>query len=508
MRPEAPAGGSEPPEQPDAAPSIGTALRGGAVYAIAAAIQRGIIFVLLPIYTRVLDPVAYGRLSVLLAIAAVAIIILSCGMDTAFFRAYFLLRDEPENQARFVTTSWVFLLVAPPAAALVASALGAVIFASSGLIQPLELALALAGAALFVSATVIPLSLFRAEYRLRDYVILTAVTGGGTAALTLLFVVGFRWGVAGWLLGVLVANGLTLLVAARLVPLRFSSGGDRGLLRGPLKLGLPLIPHLLSQWGLGVSNRLVLAGIVSAGMVGVYALAANIALPVAIAMQSMATAFFPSYARASNEESAQDALGRVMLAEFLVTLVVAAVGTLLGPIAVRYLAPAQYAGAAEIVPWITAGYALYGFYFLPMNVVALTVGRTGKVWVVTVTAAVANLGSLLILVPAVGLVGAGVAVTIGYLVLLVGLLIYSRGPDNPVRYEWGRFGRAIFVFVLVYALAVVTSGNQTIVDALIRLAWLGAAVPLLVAVRVVRKEQLTAILQGLSWPGRLAGRAS
>ena len=35
-------------------------------------------------------------------------------MDTAFFRTYFALREDPERQRQFVTTAWVFLLVVPP----------------------------------------------------------------------------------------------------------------------------------------------------------------------------------------------------------------------------------------------------------------------------------------------------------------------------------------------------------------------------------------------------------
>ena len=104
----------------DLAPApLGSALKSGVVYAGAAAFQRGLIFLLLPVYTRVLVPSEYGRLSILLAIGAAAIILLSFGMDTAFFRTYFALNEDSERRRRFVTTAWCFLLVVPPAAALV-----------------------------------------------------------------------------------------------------------------------------------------------------------------------------------------------------------------------------------------------------------------------------------------------------------------------------------------------------------------------------------------------------
>lgn len=478
-------------------PQLASTLRNGAVYAAAAAFQRGIIFFLLPVYTRVLDPAAYGRLSVLLAIAAAGIIVLSFGMDTAFYRTYFALRDDPDSQGRFVTTAWVFLMVVPPAIAGLLAAVAAPIFAHSEVVRPGELAVALAGAAFFVSASIVPLALLRAAERLRDYLVLTSVTGGATATLTLVAVVGLKGGVTGWLIAVVVANAMTLVAAVRLIPLRLGTGIDRRLLTGALVLGVPLIPHTLSHWGLGVSNRVVLAGLVSTSEVGVYALAANIALPVAIAVQGMAAAFMPTYARAATEEAARLALPRVVIAQFLVVLTIAVIGTLISPIAVHYLAPPEYGGAAELVPWMTAGYGLLGLYFLPMNAVSQTAGRTGKVWIVTLGAAGANLVCLLLLVPAIGLVGAAIGVTIGYLILLVGVAIYSHGPDNPVRYEWGRLARGVLVFGALYTGAVATSGDRTVLDAVVRLTWLVASLPLLVLARVVGRDQVSAAISGL-----------
>jgi O-antigen/teichoic acid export membrane protein len=487
----------------DLAPAaLGSAMRSSAVYAGAAVFQRGIIFLLLPVYTRVLAPAEYGRLSVLLAIAAAAIIVLSCGMDTAFFRAYFALQSDPARQRRFVTTAWTFLLVVPPVIAALLTLVAGPFLAHSEVAPPAELALALAGAALLVSGTVVPLALLRAEERLRDYLVLAAVTAGTTAALTLVAVVGLDAGVVGWLVAVLVANAVTLATAVRIIPFRRAGGVDRRLLAGALALGLPLIPHMLSHWGLGISNRVILAGMVSASKVGIYALAANIALPVAIVMQGMAQGFMPSFARAATNDAALNALRRAIGVQFLMVLAITTSGALLGPIAVHHLASPQYAAAAALVPWLALGYGLLGLYFIPMNAVALTAGRTRRVWIITAGAAGTNLVCLLTLVPVLGLLGAAMAAPAGYLVLLVGVAIYSRGADNPVRYDLGRMRRGLLVFAAVYGLAVATSGDSTLVDACIRLAWLAGAPPLLVWAHVIDRDQLTSKL----WESRARGQ--
>ena len=162
----------------------------------------------------------------------------------------------------------------------------------------------------------------------------------------------FHEGVLGWLLAMVAANVLTLVAAVRLIPLELAPGVDRKLLTEALALGLPLVPHILSHWGLGVSNRVILAGIVSTAEVGVYSLAANVALPVAIVLTGVATGFMPTFARAAQEPAARAALPRVVILQFLIVLAVTIIGALEGPIAVRYLAPPDYAAAAGLVPWI------------------------------------------------------------------------------------------------------------------------------------------------------------
>ena len=486
------------------APRLGSALRSGGAYAAASAFQRGLVFLLLPVYTRVLDPTAYGRLSILLAIAAAAIIFLSSGLDLAFFRSYFALQSDPVAQQRLLTTAWVFLLVVPPSAAALLALAAAPLLASADLVSPGELALALAGAAAYVSATVVPMALLRAQERLADYLALTAVTAVTTASFTLIAVVGFRAGVAGWLIAAVGANLVTLAAAAKLVPLRLGVGVDWRILREALALGMPLIPHLLSHWGLSVSNRLVLAGMVSTHRVGIYALAANMALPVAILLQGMAQGFLPIYARAATDDAALAKLSRLANVQFVIVLGLTTAATLLAPIAVNYLAPPEYGSAAEIVPWLTAGYGFLGLYFLPMNAVSLVAGRTGKIWMISLVAAGTNLGAMFTLVPWLGLVGAAVAVATGYLVLLVGVGLYSRGPDNPVRYDWARFARGSLAFAGVYILAVATSNDRTFVDALIRLGWMLVAIPLLVLAQVVPRDQVRHAINSIFAGLRLA----
>jgi O-antigen/teichoic acid export membrane protein len=98
---------------------------------------------------------------------------------------------------------------------------------------------------------------------------------------------------------------------------------------------------------------------------------------------------------------------------------------LLAPPVVSFLSP-DYARGASIVPWLVLGYVLWGFYQVPMNVITLVSGKTRYVWMLGSAAAAVNIGALYVFVPEHGIIAAGTASALGYLVLLVMTIIYAR----------------------------------------------------------------------------------
>ena len=97
----------------------------GTIYAGATALPRLISLALLPVFTYVLSPAAYGQVSVALSAYTVATIVFSLGLDLAVFRNLFMLADDPDTLNRFVGSVWSYLLVVPGAGALALSAVAA-----------------------------------------------------------------------------------------------------------------------------------------------------------------------------------------------------------------------------------------------------------------------------------------------------------------------------------------------------------------------------------------------
>lgn len=460
---------------PPVASTSGRNLRNAAVFALATALRGALGLLLLPLYTRVLSPSEYGRLAIILTVTTAASIVFSFGLDFALFRDFFRLAGDPAGQRRLVDSLWTFLVVASVGAALVLSALVAPWLPTDGIIKPAELTLGLLASAFFVAATTVPMALLRAQERLREYVVLSVVFAVATATATLVLVVGLDAGVGGWMLAMLLANFVSFVVAARTIPWRLPKPFDRTLVSAGLVLGVPLIPHFFGQWSLLLADRAILGGLVSTADVGVYALAATVALPAAMLVQALGQAFMPNYAAAATSEVARARLPATISVQAMSVFGICLTAALLGPNLVGVVAPPAYHDAAPLVPWFVLGYAFLGLYSMPMNGLSLGMGRTKFVWIATAVAACTNLALVYLLVPIHGILAAAIASALGYLVLLLAISWYARSPLNPVRYEWARLLRAFGVIAAVYIAAILTTDDTGVLNALARAGWLLAA---------------------------------
>lgn len=439
--------------------SLARSIRGSAAYAVAAVVQRSLGFLLLPIYARSLDPTEYGQVALVLTVSAAVSALWSLGLETAMFRTFALLASDPQDQRRFLNSVGIVGLIAP-------SCLAFVIFLTLG--GPVESAfriprdvvgVALLGAAIQTSIIVVPMAVLRAQERLRDYLRLTALQGGSTALLTVVLVVGLGWGIRGWFLASLISAVVVLGGGLAVLGHRWRPVIDRGHVLAALGFGLPLLPHALAHWGLSVSDRVILGAYLPASDVGLYYVAYQFALPLGALATAIHLGVMPQYARAAASDAHLKDLGGIVTHQILLTAIFGFGAAVLGPPMVRLLLPAQYAGAAEYVPWIALGYTLFGLYLIPMDAVSVTAGKTRWVWLVTVPAALGNVLLNLFTVPRFGAIAAAVNTAVGYAILLVGIFVYMR--MTVVRRPSPRWSHVLpsVVSILLVAVAVVVIGR-------------------------------------------------
>ncbi len=465
------------------------------------AAQRAVSFLLLPVFTRVLLPSQYGELSIALSVNAVATVVFAFGLELAAFRGAVHLADDPHARDRFIRSIWTFLLIAPLLVAAAVTAVIAPFLWNSAVLSVGELSLAMLAAALYISATTLPLPLLRVDRRLRDFVVVNSCNTLTTVGLELLLVVVLGAGVTGWLVALCVGSAATLAVSMLIVPYRIPRPFDRVLVRDTLRRSLPVMPHFAAMWSLQLADRVLLAALVTTSSVGVYSLASNMATPLLVLVIGVNQALMPAYAEAGKPGSTTDLRSLIEL-QVAVVSILSLTCALLAPVVINVFLDARYHAAASLTSWIVLGYVFLGLYSIPMNGVTLTHGRSQRIWVMSIAGAAVNLGLIYALVPQSGIEAAAIASAAGYAVLLVGVLLYSVCTGSALQYPWRSMGVVFAVDALAYAGGVLTVGANDTRDIAFRMLWVVVTAGVMVA--IVRRHRLVRLL-GV---GRLVGADS
>lgn len=394
-----------------------------AAYAGLNALPRAIGFLMLPVYTRVLGPSEYGRMSIAMAIFTIATLVMTAGVELSIFRSWFRLEGDRRAQMEFIHSTWVFLIVYPFCLAAVLGSASLLIgggFTLSGT----ELGLTFFAAAAQISSSTLPNSVARAQEDLKKYALLSTTTTVPMVGFAVLFVVVFHWGVGGWIGSIIVAQLIALACSLFIVPWQRGVPVVRKPIIESIRFGIPMVAHYSFGWALNLSDRLILTGLVTASAIGVYSLGANLAMPVMVLVMAIHQACAPAYARHGANGSSADALAKTMHAQVAAVSWIAMSAALLGPPLVGIMAPPAFGQAREVVVWIALAYGFLGLNLIPTSLATLTGDRNGMMWAATACGAAVDIVLLIVWVPTGGIRAAAIATAAGYATVFVGLCLF------------------------------------------------------------------------------------
>jgi len=421
----------------------------GAAYTAASVFSKLIAVALLPLYTRYLTKSDYGAAEVMFAAVVTASIFVRLGLIEALLRFYYRDDEEPD---RVVGTSFAALLWLTTFAALAALPFAQPI-SEALLPHPApDLARISIGGLWVLTMFEYLLTLFRLEERARAYFTTTMLSVLAAIGLTVILVVGHGEGAKGLLLGSYASGAAFVLGLIWVHRRRLSLRVDRALLRRLLRFGLPTMPAELSLYALNFVDRVIIARSLGLAEAGLYALAVKFAQGVNVLVRGFQLAWPPFAYSIRDDEEARRVYAAVVT-WFTAGCTFVVVGMwLLSRWIVRALAAPEFFGAHEAIGLIATGVTLYALYM----VLVVILGRTGRTefnFPATGSALGANIALNLILVPAFGIVGAGVALVASYLVVLALMYGFTQRLF-PVPYEWVRLARVLFA-----ATALVVAGE-------------------------------------------------
>ena len=459
----------------------------GAAYTASSVVSKLIAVFLLPLYTAYLSPSDYGAAEVMLASVVAASIVIRFGLIEALLRFYYLAGERPE---RVVATGFASLFWTATAGAVVGLALAEPI--SEALLDRPDAELARLAVLGLWTLTLweYALTLLRLDERARAYFTITVVNVIVTIPFTVWLVVVEERGAAGILLGTFgtgaVFMGWRLWQERR----RLALVPDRALLRRMVRFGLPTMPAELSLYSLNFIDRILIVRLAGLAEAGLYALAIKFAQGMTVLARGFQLAFPPLAYSIADDEEARRAYSLI----FTWFAAVCAFGVaglwLLSRWIVDLLAAPEFFEAHEAIGLLATGISLYALYL----VLVVVLGRTGRTefnFPATAAGTAANVVLNLILVPPLGIVGAGIALVSSYLVVLV--LMYGLTQRLfPVPYEWGRLALLVAVTATTIAAGELLLPTEGLGGLASRTAvWLGLPAALLGAGFLTADERAT-----------------
>ena len=475
----------------------------GAAYTAASILSKVIAVALLPLYTRYLTKTDYGFAEVLFAAVVFASIVVRFGLLEAILRFYY---REDENPDEVVASTFAGLFWLSTVGALLALPLAGPL-SELLLEKPAPELMRIAIGGLWVlTMWEFMLTLFRLEERARAFFLTTILNVLAAIALTVVLVVVLEEGARGLLLGSYATGGAFVLVLIAMQWRRLSLRFDPALLRRLFRFGLPTMPAEVSLYALNFADRLIILRSLGAAEAGLYSLGVKFAQAVNVLVRGFQLAW-PPLAYSIREDGEARRVYATVVTLFVAGCAWVVAGMwLFSRWIVRALAAPEFFDSFEVIGLISVAVTLYALYL----VLVVILGRTGRTEFnlpAALAALVVNVALNLLLVPPLGIVGAGLALVASYLVVL-GLMYAFTQRLFPVPYEWTRLLRVVLTVAALVGLAELVVPTSGAVGLLLRVA-LFAAYPFLLFATGFFSEGERRWLAHLRHPGAvMAGLAS
>lgn len=441
-----------------------------AIYGLSSILGRVLNFLLVPLYTHVLTRADNGVLTLVYGAFVFLNILFSHGMESAYLK--FAAGDEGRARQRTVfTTATVSLLSAsfllgglfllvPSTLAWIAGLEGA-----AGVVPGRIVALAVAILVLDALA-VVPFAELRLAGRAKAFALARFAGILVNIGMTVWLLVGLDRGVTAVFEANVVASAITLVLLLPVyadVVRRNGEGGavrvDRGLWRELLAFGLPFIPGGL---GYAVTERASLFGLekLRAGGLaeaGLFGQSWKLGVFMMLVVQMFRFAWQPFFLQHARDTDAKPLFARVFtVVHAILVAVLLGVSFFAFEVATlplpggRTLIAETFLPGLVVVPLSLLAYLLQGWYYVFSA--GLYIEKQTRYFVhATGAGSVAAVVATVLLVPRMGIVGAGWANVAGYGVMAF-VLLWRAQRTYPIPFDWRRVGLTSAIGGALFAL--------------------------------------------------------
>ncbi len=406
------------------------------IYGTSTILARMLNFFLVPFYTYYLITSDYGIIATVFAFMALFNIIYQYGMDQAYLRFAEDTKTKDTFSTPFLavcTTSILLSVLIYFLSPVIAGALG-IGAQNAYLIKYCVFILA------FDALNIVPFAKLRFEHRAWHFVLVRSASiivnvAGNICALTL-----FNWGVSGVFAAGILASLTSLILLSAVIKESFIFRFDKALFKQMFNFAWPFIPAGLASILVNVIDKPLLSHLTSLADVGVYQANFKIGIFMMLIVSMFDQAWRPFFIQEAKEPNAKQTFAEIFTWSFAL-LGWAFLGlSLLMPLIIQTnifglnLINRAYWGGLKIIPFVVGGYFFYGCYINFMVAPVLTKKTTVLMKITLLGAAVSILVNILV-VPRIGILGAGWAILASYFIMALSLYIFGQ-KNYKIDYEY------------------------------------------------------------------------
>lgn len=408
-------------------------LKDSAIYALPALISRGLSLFLVPLYTRVLSPADYGSLDLLTVFASIVNLTIALEVSQGLAR-YYAGERVHERKAAYASSAFWFTLVCysifAVLALLLTRQLATLIMGQTGMETVFRLGVAFI---LFNGLFYLVQNQFRWELRSRDYALVSLLMSFATAGASVCFTFGVRWGLEGLLLGMVIGSFAGTIFGLWRLRNSFRFQFDTRCLRDMLVFSAPLVFSGVAVWVSLYIDRIMINHLLSVDEVGLYGVGYRVASIAGLVMVGFQGALSPLVYSYHQDPATPVQLARIFRFFMLFALLVFLVLALFAQDVVRILSTEQFFGGTAVVLYLVPAILLANMYIFAPGI-GIAKKTHLMIWI-NVGGALVNIGLNYVLIPTMGIKGAGLATLLGSLGVFVAYMVMSQ-KLYPVPHQW------------------------------------------------------------------------
>lgn len=422
------------------------------LYGISTIVGRFLNFILVPFYTNVFSPAENGIFNNVYAYIAFFNVVYIYGMDAAFMK-FFSSADQSKKKDTF-STPYIFVLGTTLFLSLLL-----IIFKSSFL-ELMELKQEYSSLhsyliliLLFDTIALVPFANLRLHRKVIKFTSIKITNILINLALNLVLILYLKMGIE----AIFIANlAASIFSFAALTPDIFKNLHfkiDKEILKKMLYFGLPYLPASISSTIVQVIDRPIVQAMTNTETLGIYSANYKLGIFMMLFVTMFNFAWQPFFLTNAKEENAKELFSKILTLFLLVASVIWILLTLFVDDFARWeilpgrsIIGKEFLSGLSIVPIILLGYLFNGIYY---NFQAgLYIEEKTKYFpIVTGLGAIINVCSNLILIPALGIMGAALSTLFAYMAMAASLFYFSQKVFE-IKYEYSRI---IKIISLIFA---------------------------------------------------------